>query len=372
MAIPTPETTGNPVGDGTTADYVPDVTDAGSGSGALDFAALSSRSQVLRLRQVAFDALAHYPVDVARLRLVFHGHNTTFRVDTSEGISFALRINVGSNSTAANLDAETAWLAALARDTDLAVPEPQPTIDGRLHTTVGNGLLGREFPVVLMSWLPGRNLDDRAPRALAAMGRLTAVLHDHAGGWSPPAGSGFPLHRDVLVDDERHLDDDHPLLTDELRDVFDATYADTQGRLDELWVGQTARPIHADLHPGNLKWRHGRLAVFDFDDALMGIPVQDLGITAYYLGAGEHGTDLDAMFAGYEEVGRLPAFTDRQLAAIQAGRNLLLVNEMLGAVNADLVRILPVYLANARRKLVAYLETGRYRHDVPGIVPIPW
>ena len=41
--------------------------------------------------------------------------------------------------------------------------------------------------------------------------------------------------------------------------------------------------LHADLHNSNLKWCRGRLYVFDFDDSAIGVPMQDLAISAYYL-----------------------------------------------------------------------------------------
>ncbi len=118
-----------------------------------------------RLRPVALAALAHYPVEVARLRLLNHGFNTTFRVDTTDGRRFALRLNVNSRRTPQNLAAEAAWLAALAADTELWVPVPQSTREGALTTEVFSPDLGRSLPVALFSWLPGSDLGDDATPA---------------------------------------------------------------------------------------------------------------------------------------------------------------------------------------------------------------
>ena len=48
---------------------------------------MTTRAQVHRLRAVALRALEAYPIEVARLRLLYHGFNTTFRVDASDGLS---------------------------------------------------------------------------------------------------------------------------------------------------------------------------------------------------------------------------------------------------------------------------------------------
>ena len=78
------------------------------------FEDLSTAAQVARIRRTAFAALADYPLEVARLRLLNHGFNTTYRVDTTDGRRFALRINVNSRRSPQNLAAEVAWLTALA------------------------------------------------------------------------------------------------------------------------------------------------------------------------------------------------------------------------------------------------------------------
>jgi Ser/Thr protein kinase RdoA (MazF antagonist) len=338
---------------------------------ATGFAGLSKRSQVARLRPVALAALAQYPIDVRRVRLLLHGHNTTFRVDGADGATYALRVNVGSQSTDANLDGELAWLRALSEDTDLTVPVPQATRDGRLRTRIRCEALDRELNVVVMSWLPGRLLGEPTGASLRALGAATATLHDHAQSWPVPAGVEWPSAADVLVGDEPRIFGDHPLLTPELREVIDAAHADAQRHLDALWRAHPVHPIHADLHPGNVKWYRRRLAVFDFDDVLMGVAPLDFGITAYYL-RGADDVPVDALFEGYTGVRSLPAFTDRQFESMLAGRNLLLLNDVLGALNADLTRILPTYAANSAVKLRAYLETGVYRHRVDGVQQIEW
>jgi hypothetical protein len=59
-----------------------------------EFAALTSRRQVNKLRAVALKALRAYPLEVKRLSLLSHGFNTIFRVDDARGQKFALRLNV--------------------------------------------------------------------------------------------------------------------------------------------------------------------------------------------------------------------------------------------------------------------------------------
>ena len=326
------------------------------------------RGQVARLRPVAHAALAHYPVEVARLRLLNHGFNTTFRVDTTDGRRFALRLNVNSRRTPQNLVAEAAWLAALAADTDLWVPVPQPTRDGRLTTEAFSPDLGRMLPAAMFSWLPGGDLGDEAtPAQLAAVGRATAVLHDHAERWPLPKGAELPAIDSVLMDVPFHLGVDHPLLSSADHAVIDAAFAQVQQHIDALFAGARRQPLHADLHVWNLKWYRGRLIVFDFDDSGIGVPAQDLAISAYYL---RDDAALEAaLLEGYQALRPLPGFTSEQYEAMVASRNLVLLNDVVTTTNAEFLAMLPRYVPNSITKLRTYLDTGVYHHEVPGLIP---
>lgn len=321
-----------------------------------------------RLRRTALDALAQYPLEVAGVRVLNHGFNTTFRVDASDGRRFALRLNVNSRRTPQNLAAEAAWLAALHADTDLWVPTPQQTSEGRLTTAVASVDLGRSLPAVLFSWLPGRDLGEEASsEQLHAVGRATAVLHEHGARWRLPPGAALPAIDSVLMDVPYNLGVDHPLLSSTDHAVIDAAFEHVQRHIDGLFAGARRQPLHADIHGWNLKWFRGRLSVFDFDDSGVGVPAQDLAISAYYLR--DDRRREAALLEGYRAVRSLPEFTTEQFEAMVASRNLVLLNDVITTTNADFLEMLPRYVPNSITKLRAYLESGVYRHDVPGLLP---
>ncbi|MEI7548193.1 MAG: phosphotransferase, partial [Actinomycetota bacterium] len=307
------------------------------------FEDLSTRAQVVRLRRTALAALAQYPLEVARLRLLNHGFNTTFRVDTTDGRRFALRLNVNSRRTPANLAAEAAWLTALSVDTDLWVPTPQPTLGGSLTTEVFSPDLRRSLPAVLFSWLPGRNLGDEVTvEQMRAVGRATAALHAHGATWQLPPGAALPAIDTVLMDVPYRLGDDHPLLTAARHAVIDEALARIQAQYDALFAGVHRQPLHADLHVWNLNWYRGRLLVFDFDDSGIGVPAQDLAISAYYLR--DDAAQEAALLEGYQQAQPLPPFTLEQYEAMIASRNLVLLNDLLTSTNSEWIAMLPRYV----------------------------
>ncbi len=333
------------------------------------FEQLSERAQVMRLRRTASEVLRQYPVEVRSLRLLNHGYNTTFRVDTVDGRRFALRLNTNAHKSVANLHAEMAWLAALAADTDLRVPVPQATRDGRLHTEIPSPDLGRVLTVAMFGWLAGPDLAGRAtPIHLHEVGRVAALLHQHAERWSLPPGAALMSFADVLPDTPNHLTEAHPELTPSRAAVVAAAYEQVERHLADLYDGARTHVLHADLHLGNLKWYRGRLSVFDFDDCGIGVAIQDLAMSAFYL---RPRRELeDAMHEGYRSVRPLPVATAEQYEAVVASRDLVLLNDLLVTPTAELRDLLPRYAANSHRKLRHYLDTGTFRHDLPGVVPI--
>jgi Ser/Thr protein kinase RdoA (MazF antagonist) len=201
------------------------------------------------------------------------------------------------------------------------------------------------------------------------VGRAAATLHAHALHWRFPEGAALASLEHPLMNSPNNFDADVPHLNDEARVVVNTVFDKVSGVLRDVFARDTPRILHADLHNWNLKWSRGKLYVFDFDDSGVGVPVQDLAIAAYYQRPDE--SFEAAMLEGYQTVASLPAFSSAEYEAIVAGRNILLLNDLITNTNADLRAMLPRYAANSILKLRAYLETGVFKHDVPGVVSLP-
>ncbi len=301
------------------------------------------------------------------MRLLNHGFNTIFGVRTSQGQKFALRLNVNSRRSTAQINAEMAWLAALAKDTNLNLPSPQANKDGTLLSYVYSPDLERDLPAALFSWLPGKNLGDEAtPEQMRQVGQAAATLHAHARQFELPEGAALSSLQNPLMDSPNNFLLEHETLTPQRREIIDATFKQVQAVLDNIFARETPIVLHADLHNWNLKWARGKLYVFDFDDTGIGVPMQDLAIAAYYL---RDYTQLETVFLeGYQLAAPLPQYTQAEYEAILAGRNLVLWNDLLVNTTAQLRAMLPQYAHNSGLQLQHYLETGVYRHKVEGLI----
>jgi hypothetical protein len=88
-------------------------------------------------------------------------------------------------------------------------------------------------------------------------------------------------------------------------------------------------------------------------------------VSAYYLR--DNMRQENALHEGYAAVRPLPRCTADQFESLLAGRNLLLLNDLLTISTADLREMIPRYAHNTVVKLRNWLDTGRYRHEVSGL-----
>ena len=321
---------------------------------------LDEGAQVVVLRRVAVTAAQRYGLPTDRLEPVLHGFNTTFRVDTTDGATFALRVNTNSVSTAEHVAAQQAWVHAIARETDVRVPDAVAAPDGRTVVPVPCEELGRDLLSVVNTWLDGPDVGECDPEQARALGRAMAILHEHARTFVVPEGAGFPVFDEPLFGD-RNLLEGTTLLDPQACTVLDDAFERTRSAFAALGASAAAVPLHGDLHGGNLKWHEGRLAVFDFDDAGVGAPVLDLAIATFYLRGGDPAVER-SMREGYTEVTALPEGTEH-LEALVASRQLLLANSLLTTTTAQWRSQAVDYLGTTVERLRHWTATGRFVLD---------
>ena len=303
--------------------------------------ALGRRAQIERLRGLARSALSGYGLEDARLTLLRHEHNTTFRVDGAGG-PYVLRINRPGVHTPATIASEMAWLHAVRRDTGLGVPEPVADRDGSLTRLArAPGVPGPRV-CVLLRRLEGRFVDDGlTPRHLRAVARLQIALQEHAAAWTPPSefarprvdaltavakaesiapGVAPPWHGDhpSRPDADRSLQ-----LVQELFTVGDA--AILAGALDVVWATTRALAeepgaaglVHGDLHQENYLFDGWDVRAIDFDDCGWGFRLHDVAVTLSGLGGRPDEPRLrDAVLEEHAARHPLPDGAERHLAAL--------------------------------------------------------
>jgi len=328
-----------------------------------DFAQLTHRGQARRLRVLAQAILRHYPLQVKRVRLLAYHFNAIFRVDSEDGDKFVLRINIPGGRTLGEIRSEMAWLAALRRETDLVVPEPLPSREGSLVTTVETPGVPEPRHCVIFGWVAGRDLFHHlTPENYFKLGIFTTHLHDHAGGFVLPDGCRLKRLDKVLPFNHGEViftDGGHELLAPGRLEIFRETAARVRETLEILYDGRDGeRILHADLHQGNIRVNRGGIGALDFDDSMLGYPVQDIGITFYYIqNHPEYPALREAFQRGYESRLAWPEEAPGQIETLIAWRELQLLNFLLGSDNPMFEKMLPDFVARAEGRLRRFLDS---------------
>ena len=321
------------------------------------YESLSTRAQVARLKPVGMRFCDLFGIKGARLRLLNHGFNTTFGVESSSGERFALRINVNSFRGRAEIGAELAWVGALARDTDLNVPIPRAGLGEIESEEFCKTVFG-----ALYSWLPGPTGDSvPSPVVARAVGEATVKLHDHARSWTVPEGCQFNPVRNVTFGADLRFAE-HGFAGD--LSVMEEVQSRGNEALERLRTAPPT-PIHYDLHLSNVKWHRGKLSVFDFDDAILGYPAMDVAVSLFYLRRYPQGVEMEAAYReGLGKPVQEFGFSEEDCETLIAARGLGLANELYAMNTAELIELAPRYAALTEVRLRHFLKTGRFDPSV--------
>ena len=284
---------------------------------------LSNRQQVARMRRVAVRALDAYPLADPQLRFVADEENTTFRVDATAADGrdrFLLRVHRparhGRNiDSAAAIGSELDWLTALRAGTDLLVPAPLRTVDGKLTTVAASH--GVPVPRVcsVLRWMDGR-IHSAAPRPvhLRRLGSVMARLHNHAAQWRVPPGfvrirwDWETFFGDTMIYGGTNAADVWDLLPGDLRRRFDRVASGMRGVMTHLGEGaDNFGLIHADLHLDNALFWRDEVRVIDFDDCGFGYWLYDIAVALWELRYRNDYEDFrSALIEGYTQHRPLP------------------------------------------------------------------
>ena len=321
-----------------------------------DYSDLSEDAQIEIMRAVAATAAASYDLEPVPLELVTHAYNTTFAM--ARGTErVAMRIGTGSTSGIDDVVAQHAFVRHLAA-AGVSVPDPLLTVTGAEGVLVPCGPMGRDVLVTAARWLEGPDLEELDPADAHQLGRTMARMHQASEAFVMPSGGQLPELVEPLFGESDTLSQLTDLSAADAA-VLTEAMARCQAAFEQVMTGARLIPCHADLHGNNLKRSaDGSIAVFDFDDVGLTLPVLDLAISAFYLSAG---TEMENLMAGYAEIRELPiAVTEADFSALVASRQLLLANEMLTTTTASMRAEGANYLAKSVDRLRRWLETGEF------------
>jgi len=298
------------------------------------FVELTLAGRERRLRRMALKVLEHFDLDAARVRLMTNAYNAIFRVDTADQARCVVRIMRPGERSDQEILSQAAWLAELGRQ-GVRVSYPIPNRHGDLVTRVAAPGVPEARQGMVCSWVPGTSLGARfSPGGVEQQGALMARMHACAAGYALPADfrvkvydCPYPYPEPWVLDDPASL----AALPDPARDQVGSLIPRVEAALANLAASGIARQLlHGDLHQWNVMVADGEVYAIDFDDLLLGWPVQDVGITLFYYRVRPDFADVQAVFRrGYESVRPWPERYPGEVETWITARALALLNGVL-------------------------------------------
>jgi Ser/Thr protein kinase RdoA (MazF antagonist) len=293
-----------------------------------------NQAQATRLLPLAERVLTHYPFEVRELTHLATHSNVLYRVVTSKGEQFVLRVGTPHANSRSNLEIEVAWLDAIAKETRLEVVSPVRTRDGVLIVDSFDEEIDKERSCVLFTWVPGQPLGEGSGSfGYRLLGAMSASLQAHGRDWDPPEGATMRIWDQVFYYEPEM--DPVILHTPEYGYLFDMRRLGVIERALDLArtvIGEsyrTARPqvVHGDLHEWNVHVAGSRLHAFDFEDVMVALPAQDAAISLYKSRTSDMRNEIhDAFRRGFESIAEWPIIDERQLDGFHAARQVMLMN----------------------------------------------
>lgn len=321
------------------------------------------------VRAVADRALPEWHVHVSKLELVSRSENVVFRVDATDGQTYALRVHRPGYHTLAELESEPLWTAAL-NEAGIGAPIAKRTRAGGHYAAVEVPGTREIRHVGLVPWFEGVPLDQMIDHATSdadreahveRLGHLMARVHDQAVSWQPPRDfQRHSLDADGFMGETPFwgrfweiaaLGAKQRAMLVEARDWIHAQltgYGKDRG---------TYSMIHADLRSTNVLLEGDHVHVIDFDDAGFGWHQYDMAVVLFdFVTRPNYGPMRDALIAGYRSQ---RAISEEDLALLP----LFLVVRMLASLGwlndrpeVDLYKFLPALTEMACNHAEALLD----------------
>ncbi|NLO49122.1 MAG: phosphotransferase [Clostridiales bacterium] len=216
------------------------------------------------------EALSLYGLENAKIILLRHNENRTYRIDYDKK-SYCLRLknpisgfdlSVLGGEQEALLRSELDFIKMLGEQTDIPVQSPVKTLSGDLVARLSDGTLAS-----LLSWMDGISFDKdkRTEQMLVSAGKILAKLRSTEEAMSNPDTFTRLTYDQKLVERlaVRAEQGSEYLPAETIKSIV-STLKAMAGVMDEMDGNETAFIAHSDPGLGNMIWANGRVGLIDW------------------------------------------------------------------------------------------------------------
>lgn len=325
----------------------------------------------IALNNVAQQALKHWQIK-GDLSLIKHRENAVYRLNCSNGKSYALRLHRPGYHNIQSLDSELKWMQAL-NTANIHTPTVIPNTRGENISLVYSDDLEIEYQVDLLSWIDAKPLGridgqlpdqtDEVAQLYTKLGQLAAQIHQHSSGWQAP--KNFQRHAwnlEGLVGNQPLWGKfwQHPQLNSQQRELI----AQVRARLTEELSQLSTAPqhfglLHADLVPENVLNDNGKLCLIDFDDSGWGWYGFELATILYFIQTDPHYAEAkQALLQAYCRSRKVDQHViERQLPLFLAARGFTYLGWLQDRYSPESAELTPMLISLCCHSCEQYLKS---------------
>jgi Ser/Thr protein kinase RdoA (MazF antagonist) len=299
--------------------------------------------------------------EITVIKLINLSENATYRVDTADGKSFALRLHRPGYHPRLAIESELAWLIDLRAKALVVTPKPMLGCNGAFIQNID------QRHAVLFEWEQGREpgITQNLAQPFEALGEAAARMHLHVMQWQKPAW--FTRHtwnfETALGENQPHWGRwrDGLGVTPEMVSIFEKTVAAIGQRLSAY--GQSSDRfglVHGDLRLANLLVDEQQVKVIDFDDCGFSWFMYDAATpVSFYEHEPQVPELVESWKLGYRRVRPLSPVDEAEIHTLIMLRRLLLVAWIGTRRETDLAQSMGVTYSECTVQLSEnYLRSG--------------
>ncbi len=290
-----------------------------------------------RMHDVAKEAIKQYDIDAKSISYITEETNIFFKVVGSDGKKYALKIFQEESSKIEDNLAEVFLIEKVAEFSDIVVPEVVKSINGQGVVWVNHIGFDCKKRVAVYKWLEGKEIDGREDDGyFEKIGGIMAKLHE--------ATEGIAIPRNIKPkkwDKIFYYRDEVPVykqekyqkfLPKDYHEVMDFIIPYLDEKLLGFYKNATPQLLNADLNPYNIWTYKDEIRLIDFEEAMYGMPIHDLGIYLFYYKDDDnfdYPKVYDLLFKGYKKVRALPEFSESDIEHLMISRRVNFLNYAL-------------------------------------------
>ena len=298
---------------------------------------LTELGKIRRMHKAAKKLVEQYDIKVKEISYITEETNMFFKVTSSDGRKYALKICQEESSKLEDNLAEVYLIETVSQNTDITVPEVVRAKNGDAVSRALCEGFDEAKRGILYNWIDGREIDGREDNNyFIELGKTAAKLHLATRNISIPEDISpkkwdkvFYYRDEVPVYKEQKY---QSYLSPKYHESMDFMIPYLNEKLAAFYNNTSSQLLHADLNPYNVWTYKNEIRVIDFEEAMLGLPVHDLAIALFYYRYDKnfiYNKVKDTILEGYSSVLGISEINEKDIELLMTARRVNFLNYVL-------------------------------------------